>query len=197
MKNIIFLLQMTFLFFLSFSNLSFGQLKHEIKIDALSFLYTDIQFSYEYLLDEKSGVKIDFRFMNDNNLIEENLGSPPSNNYINVNHKRFMTQVSYNEYLFSKREVSGLALGGFARYIFYTKIDDQYPSLYENRFMRKFDKRNWSRIDIGGTLGWKFVFAKRIVIEPSYSIGLDLISLIEEKIADTLSGLHLNVGYRF
>ncbi len=197
MKSKIIFTQITILFFLSFSNLLFGQQKHEVKVDALSFLYDDIQISYEYLLDKNSGVEIDLRFINERDFIEENFGSPPSNNYIKLSHKRFMTQISYNKYLFSRREGSGFALGGFARYIFYSKVDDKYAALYETRFNRKFDKVMWTRMDLGGTLGWKFIFAKRFVIEPSYSIGLDLISLYEEKIPDTLSSLHFNIGYRF
>ena len=126
MKSKIIFTHIAILFFLSFSNCLFGQKKHEIKLDAFSFLARDIQFSYEYLLNGKSGVEVDFRFVNERRFYDYSSTFPPTGNSFEAFHKRLMTQLSYNKYPFAKGEAKRLVVGGFARYIFYTKIDEEY-----------------------------------------------------------------------
>lgn len=162
--------------------------KNEVRVNVVSLVASKINLTYERFLNPRfslglSGSYADSKKLNDD--FDEG--------YRNTVPKYEITPfVRYNLskglYSFYFAEVFVCANGGdFKEKV--RLIDGNGNGYYENQ------KSNYSDVALGGSLGYKIYFQKKIAVELLVGFGKNLIDT--DKSPDVISRVGLNVGYRF
>lgn len=147
--------------------------QNEIKVNALMLIIGAVEFNYEYLLNEESGIGISAFITYDRDMIND------IDYYISP----------YYRYYFGKKYAGGFFLEGFGMF---NRVDRNIDFLFfqneEQNFVTDFA--------LGIGLGAKWITKKGFVGEFNYGIGRNLFNTDESEF-DFVGKAGISIGYRF
>lgn len=203
--------QLITILFLLCPMLLLGQVKHELKTDVGAildnFIYETTKFtfqlSYEAVLKRKIGIEFGFRY-NDNQeqVTVENINQPYMSWFFDKRYIQFYLEGKY--YFFPKNVGDKLWGGLYTRHRFETYKDPAFFQKVEefNLPQYRYIKKPYEELELGLSLGYKWLIKDRIIIEPSYGMSLDFSSFVHKEYEgkgalDIEAKILLNIGYRF
>lgn len=190
---------------LLFFSLSLHAQKNEIKINALSFLFNEVNISYERMVTNKIGIEVGLGYIFDPERLDTVDSSLPlpAGTYGTLPFKKTAWSLLANAryYINLKPRGNKIMLGIFSEYRTKPKLEAAYFETYEFYFNEPDNFLPKERFLLGGLVGFKFsLFKKKIIVEPLIALGLDMVQSDLEIGGfgfDMYGFLKLNVGYRF
>jgi len=182
----------------------FSQGKNELKFDALGIFNQEYELSYERVINKKLGVEIGFGYNNnqyaldtipiDFSILQE--GEIP---YLFFDKKSYTANLQLKYYPFQELMGEGLMFGAFLRYASAFQFEQDFFDAYET-YKGTAAPDPTPSITVGGSVGYKFLWKQKIIIEPVLGIGTNLIRPYPNERGDAyLIGGFFKIkgGYRF
>lgn len=178
-----------------------AQVKHELKYDVLSLCSSSSfgyqRIYYEMIPKQQIGWEAELTYQWD----DLGVRTKPINGlyyeYNYFNQQSIGTSLTFKLYTSKKRQGAGLFMGAYNSYLFLTKLEKGYKQAYLQARGRSPETPFLQNISVGGALGFKLLLLKRIPIEPSIRIGIDLLNSYRHDYIEYDGSLFLKVGYRF
>lgn len=201
MKTFLRILALAFPFFVN------AQVKHELKYDAIGLFtnsglprYHQVRLFYE--LDTKSflGFETDLSYTWDNAYITYRDSASAFGYYAEFfDVERLNVGITAKVYVSKKKYASGFFLGVYNAYGIETHREEAYKEIYTTAYNRTPKIYTLRNVVLGGSIGYKLLVLKRIIIEPNIRYGRNILYKNRSK-SDIFSkdgNLFLKIGYRF
>ncbi len=184
--------------FLLSSNLAFGQMRHEIKLDVLQGLLRSAFVSYEIAPTKHFGVEIGLGHRWD----KIGFFAPVSSESKYQSFDRNNGQILLAAKFYPSKRANGdrWFLGGYFIEEYELNRDPKYDQAYLEAFGTPSSSNRNVRSGLGATTGFKRVYKNRIIIELGMAFDVDVAGLVAKKdeVNFELSGMfNFKVGYRF
>lgn len=197
MKKIIVIVILLLPFFL------IAQVKHEVKSDIRTFWRTDSYLNsailfYEYIPQPSKGIELDVGYYSDIEQIPDTAGRGVFPR-VYSDFKRQYTKIGITtKFYFSKKQnATGLFLGLYNAYQIETYREAGYEEEYLRVYKEKPEVFTLQSITLGGTIGYKWLVWKRLIVEGQIRFGPDILSSFRDKVYTGDGDGFIKLGYRF
>jgi len=183
------------------TNLLFGQLKHEVKIEGFgAFINKNYIPSYELIIKKQIGIEVEMGFNLFDRSLPQSLSSPFDR--IDFSQKRFNPAIGGKYYLLFNNYGNGVYIGPYFRMDFLLNLDKEFSTKWEelyNNTAPEWTEEGLRTIYYGLHGGFKWLIKSHFIIEPEF------FGLIEKRTPEDRSSnntyflgeIYLRIGYRF